>query len=70
MVETALDFVGKPLKVKTTHTKGGNTIVTLDKFTYDHAGRLLTQTQCIGNESMGDSCEGHFLILVHLQVAP
>ncbi|WP_350288847.1 DUF6443 domain-containing protein [uncultured Croceitalea sp.] len=54
--ESQLDFLGRPLKVKTTHTRNGNTIVTLDNFTYDHIGRLLTQTQCIGDASLGNNC--------------
>ena len=41
-----LDFVGKILKTRTTHTKGVEAkIVIEDVFTYDHQGRLLTQTQ-------------------------
>ncbi|MEX0275126.1 MAG: DUF6443 domain-containing protein [Flavobacteriaceae bacterium] len=55
-VESQLDFVGRPLKVRTTHTRSGNTIVTIDNFTYDHVGRLLSQTQCIGDETLGTSC--------------
>ncbi|WP_103068807.1 DUF6443 domain-containing protein [Aquimarina sediminis] len=52
VVETELDFVGKPIQVKTTHTKGSNSpIITLDTFTYDHAGRLLSQTQKINNQT-------------------
>ncbi len=57
VVETDLDFVGKPLKVKSSHTRNSTTIVTLDNFEYDHVGRLLKQTQCIGDETMGDTCE-------------
>ncbi|MGY3793448.1 DUF6443 domain-containing protein [Aquimarina sp. 433] len=50
--ETKLDFVGKAIEVKTTHTKGSNTaIVTIDRFTYDHMGRLLTQKQQINNQA-------------------
>ena len=49
-VENELDFTGKPIKVKITHTKGSNAaIITTDIFTYDHMGRLLTQKQQIGN---------------------
>ncbi|WP_299897696.1 DUF6443 domain-containing protein [uncultured Aquimarina sp.] len=49
-IENELDFTGKPIQVKTTHTKGSNAaIVTTDTFTYDHMGRLLTQKQQIGN---------------------
>ncbi|MEQ6123697.1 DUF6443 domain-containing protein [Pseudotenacibaculum sp. MALMAid0570] len=46
IVESQLDFVGKVLEAKATHQKTGkDDIVTIDKFTYDHAGRLLEQTQ-------------------------
>ncbi|MEO1012737.1 MAG: DUF6443 domain-containing protein, partial [Bacteroidota bacterium] len=56
IVETQLDFVGRPEKIRTLHQRNGNTIVTLDNFTYDHVGRLLAQTQCIGDASLGDEC--------------
>ena len=56
LVTSDLDFVGRPKKVRSSHTKGGNTIVTIDNFTYDHVGRLIKQTQCIGNATLGDSC--------------
>ncbi len=50
-VESELDFVGKVLKTKTTHTKGSNAaIVTVDTFTYDHMGRAKKQTQQINNQ--------------------
>ncbi len=58
IVESQLNFIGKVVKNRTSHIRNGNTIVTLDSFTYDHVGRLLTQTQCIGDESLGDVCEG------------
>ncbi len=49
-VESKLDFAGKVQETKTTHTKDSNAaIVTIDKFTYDHMGRVLTQTQTINN---------------------
>ncbi|WP_299221341.1 DUF6443 domain-containing protein [uncultured Aquimarina sp.] len=49
-VEIQLDFTGKPEIMKTTHTKGSNAaIVTIDTFTYDHMGRLVTQKQQINN---------------------
>jgi RHS repeat-associated protein len=57
VVASQLDFIGRPQKVKSSHTRNGNTIVTLDNFTYDHVGRLLNQTQCIGDQTLGDSCE-------------
>ena len=48
--KTQLDFVGKALQNTASHTKGSNTsIVTIDDFTYDHTGRLLTQSQRINN---------------------
>ncbi|WP_303317579.1 DUF6443 domain-containing protein [Flavivirga abyssicola] len=56
IVETKLDFVGKPLKNKTTHIRNNVTIATLENFTYDHVGRLKTQTQCIGDQTMGYVC--------------
>ncbi|WP_299260850.1 DUF6443 domain-containing protein [uncultured Aquimarina sp.] len=47
-----LDFVGKVLKTRTSHTKGSNAaIVTIDTFTYDHMGRLLDQNQTINNQA-------------------
>ncbi|MBW1298505.1 DUF6443 domain-containing protein [Aquimarina litoralis] len=51
IVETQLDFAGKVLATKTTHTKDGHTpIVTIDRFTYDHMGRLLSQVQKINEQ--------------------
>ncbi|WP_298548923.1 DUF6443 domain-containing protein [uncultured Aquimarina sp.] len=51
IVESKLDFAGKVLETKTTHTKGSNAaIVTIDTFTYDHMGRLLDQKQTINNQ--------------------
>ncbi|AXT52774.1 RHS repeat-associated core domain-containing protein [Aquimarina sp. BL5] len=47
-----LDFVGKVLKTRTTHTKDNNAaIVTIDTFIYDHMGRLLDQKQTINNQA-------------------
>ncbi|MEP5339990.1 MAG: RHS repeat-associated core domain-containing protein, partial [Algibacter sp.] len=66
IIETKLDFVGKPLKSKTTHTRNGITIATIDNFTYDHTGRLLTQTQCIGDQTMGYTCPGSSATVVDL----
>lgn len=52
LVETRLDFPGKPLEVKTTHTKGANpAIVTTDVFEYDHMGRLVKQQQTLGGNT-------------------
>ncbi|MET1260647.1 DUF6443 domain-containing protein [Flagellimonas sp. DF-77] len=58
IVVTKLDYVGRPLKVRSAHTRGSTNVVTLDNFTYDHVGRLLSQTQCIGDDSLGESCDG------------
>ncbi|MEP3208646.1 MAG: DUF6443 domain-containing protein, partial [Maribacter sp.] len=58
IVKIQLDFVGRTLKSRTSHTRSGNTIVTIDNFTYDHVGRLLAQTQCIGDATLGDNCDG------------
>ncbi|GAA3630761.1 DUF6443 domain-containing protein [Flavivirga jejuensis] len=66
IIESKLDFVGKPLKSKTTHTRNGITIATIDNYTYDHAGRLLTQTQCIGDQTMGYTCSGSSATAVDL----
>ncbi|WP_106794770.1 DUF6443 domain-containing protein [Aquimarina sp. Aq78] len=59
IVATQLDFVGKVEETKTTHTKGNNAaIITIDRFTYDHMGRILTQRQCIEDAS-GVNCTGN-----------
>ncbi|MBG6133765.1 RHS repeat-associated protein, partial [Aquimarina sp. EL_43] len=59
IVATQLDFVGKVKETKTTHTKGSNAaIITIDRFTYDHMGRMLTQRQCIEDTS-GVNCNGN-----------
>tara|TARA_R110000765_G_scaffold424064_1_gene533969 strand:+ start:11984 stop:18160 length:6177 start_codon:yes stop_codon:yes gene_type:complete len=50
-METELDFVGKPLRVKTIHSRNGENIVTIDNFTYDNQGRLLAQTQELNGRS-------------------
>jgi RHS repeat-associated protein len=45
------DIRGLTHETKTTHKKTGKTdIVSTDKFTYDHSGKLLTQTQKIGSQ--------------------
>uniref|UniRef100_UPI003AA7BF11 RHS repeat-associated core domain-containing protein n=1 Tax=Tenacibaculum sp. TaxID=1906242 RepID=UPI003AA7BF11 len=52
IVESKLDFSGKVLETKTTHTKGTNTpIVTIDSFEYDHIGRMTKQTQKINAQA-------------------
>ncbi|MGS2764552.1 DUF6443 domain-containing protein [Sinomicrobium sp. M5D2P9] len=63
IVEYKLDFVGKVLESKTTHSKGSNApIVTTDQFEYDHAGRLLRQLQCV-NGDCGGNTTGDNLVL-------
>ncbi len=50
VVTTQLDFNGKIKETTTRHTKDSHAeITTVDKFSYDHTGRLLTQTQVINN---------------------
>nr|WP_315202945.1 DUF6443 domain-containing protein [uncultured Flavobacterium sp.] len=56
ITEMKLDFIGKLLKTKTAHIRNGVTIAIIDNFIYDHAGRLKTQTQCIGDANMGYIC--------------
>ncbi|WP_281989634.1 DUF6443 domain-containing protein [Aquimarina aggregata] len=52
VIESKLDFSGKVLQTKTTHTKDSNpAIVTIDSFTYDHVARLLTQNQQINSQT-------------------
>ena len=50
IIESDFDFVGKVLETKTKHIKDtNNPIIIEDYFTYDHSGRLLTQTQELDN---------------------
>ncbi|MCX2682222.1 RHS repeat-associated core domain-containing protein, partial [Galbibacter sp. EGI 63066] len=52
ITESKLDFAGKVLETKTTHTKGSSpAIVTVDRFGYDHRGRLLKQEQTLGGST-------------------
>ncbi|UOY08884.1 DUF6443 domain-containing protein [Muricauda sp. SCSIO 64092] len=52
VVETQLDFGGKVVRTKTSHTKGTNAaLVTTDDFSYDHRGRLVKQEQTIGSHT-------------------
>ncbi len=45
-VKSNLGFMGNVLESRTTHSKTGQpTITTIDKFTYDHMNRLLSQEQ-------------------------
>jgi len=51
LIESKLDFVGKVKETTTTHTNTNSTLATfsiIDKFAYDHAGRLLSQKQTTG----------------------
>ncbi len=63
IVENKLGFTGEVLKRKTTHIRNSVTVTTLDTYTYDHAGRLKSQTQCIGDETMGYTCPGIGIIV-------
>ena len=56
IVTTKFDFGSKPLKSRIAHTRNNSTVVTLDNFTYDNSGRLLTHTQCIGDNTLLDNC--------------
>ena len=67
IVESELDFVGKPLRVRSSQTRNNVTVATLDNFEYDHVGRLLKQTQCIGDENLGYSC-GASAVPVNLEL--
>ncbi len=50
MVTNLLDFTGKAIQTTSTHLKGVNPLITIvDTFTYDQAGRVLTQKQSINN---------------------
>ena len=48
-VSSLLNFTGKSLKNHSTHKLGKAPLVTVDRFTYDHAGRLLRQVQSINS---------------------
>uniref|UniRef100_UPI003305A9AA DUF6443 domain-containing protein n=1 Tax=uncultured Croceitalea sp. TaxID=1798908 RepID=UPI003305A9AA len=51
IVESRLDFTGRVLETKTTHTKGTNpAIVTTDLFDYDAMGRMTSQRQTINGQ--------------------
>ncbi|WP_394974848.1 DUF6443 domain-containing protein [uncultured Croceitalea sp.] len=52
IVESRLDFTGRVLETKTTHTKGTNpAIVTTDLFDYDTMGRMTSQRQTINGQA-------------------
>ncbi len=56
-ISSQLDFVGNVIKTRARHQKGSNTaIVTVDAFTYDHQNRLISQKQCIGDDSLSNNC--------------
>ena len=67
IVETKLDFVGKALKTRSFHTRNSTTIGTLDLFTYDHVGRLKSQSQCLGDETIAWECGGAANVPVNLE---
>ena len=50
IIESKLDFIGKVLESRTTHTRTGSisNLTTYDFYEYDHADRLLRHTQKIG----------------------
>lgn len=51
-VKTQLDFGGKVLETTSTHKKGTDALITIvDLYSYDHAGRILTQSQSINNQT-------------------
>src|SRR5690606_15340055 len=50
IVKSDFDFAGKVTQTESSHVKGTNpSIIINDIYTYDHAGRLLTQKQQINN---------------------
>jgi RHS repeat-associated protein len=54
IVKSKLDFVGRVIETTSIHTKIDDnlpTITTIDKFEYDHVGRLKKQTQKIGGQA-------------------
>ncbi len=57
IVETKLEeFTGLTKKVRTSHIKNNKIIVTIDNFAYDHMNRLISQTQCVGDETLDYYC--------------
>ncbi len=50
IVQMKLDFSGNVIESKTTHQKTGEAdIITVDRYEYDHAGRLITHTQDVSS---------------------
>jgi len=61
IVKYDLDFTGKPLSISSKHTKGDNAAIEVENyFTYDHVGRLLTETQKIGNQPIELITNNHY----------
>ncbi len=61
IVESKLDFTGKAVETKSTHKKTGKSdIVVVDKYTYDHAARLLTQKQTINGSAEELIVKNHY----------
>ncbi|MEN8191892.1 MAG: DUF6443 domain-containing protein [Bacteroidota bacterium] len=51
LVEIKLDFVGKALETKSTHKKAGeNDILVVEKFSYDHSGKLTEHTHNVNGQ--------------------
>ncbi|OUS03338.1 hypothetical protein A9Q86_00020, partial [Flavobacteriales bacterium 33_180_T64] len=50
IIKSELDFIGTLTKTESHHTRNSTTIIVTDRFTYDHANRLLTQKQQITGE--------------------
>ncbi|CAM1351042.1 DUF6443 domain-containing protein [Tenacibaculum halocynthiae] len=50
VIKSNLDFVGKVIEATETHTSSVATVTVVNKFTYDHTGRVLTQKQKINNQ--------------------
>lgn len=52
VVETTYDFLGRVVETVTTHTKASNAaITTTERFTYDHAGRVIKHTHQVNNQA-------------------
>jgi|GEM_PF-1072243 len=61
IIKTQLDFIGNVQRTVARHTKDTNpTIKTIDRFTYDHANRLVKQTQQINNEEVEIIAENEY----------
>jgi len=61
ILETELDFSGKALQTKSTHSKGTNAdIIVTDSFTYDHYDRLISQIQNVNGQGQELIVKNHF----------